>query len=140
MKRDTILQIIAKEELDSQLDPQGWRKALINKKKKKEKKKIPQSIESGDIVCVTYAQTRCTYDSCIGYVLSIERKHLFHHASILLRNQISKTIVEIRVLIFSQLLERIDIFKRNGSKRRRNKHYCSRGTRVDVGNLEVKLR
>lgn len=39
MKRDTILQIIAKEELDSQLDPQGWRKALINKKEKKKRKK-----------------------------------------------------------------------------------------------------
>ena len=133
MKPDTLLQKIAKEELDSQLDPQGWRRALI-------KKNTPQTIESGDIVRVIYNQTKCSYDPFIGYVLSIDRKHLVQDASILLRNQISKTIVEMRVPIFSPLVERIDILKKNDGKRRRNKHYYIRGTRLDVGNLEAKLR
>lgn len=133
VKPDTLLQRISKEELDTQLDPQGWRRALI-------KKNTPQSIESGDVVRVIYDQSKCSYDPFIGYVLSIDRKHLIQDASILLRNQISKTMVEMRIPIFSPLVERIDILKKNDGKRRRNKHYYIRDTRLDVGNLEAKLR
>ncbi|CAL9727942.1 large ribosomal subunit protein bL19m [Monosporozyma unispora] len=133
LKPTTILQKISVTELDSQLDSTGWRRNLL-------KKNDPQRIESGDIVRVIYDQSKCSYDPFIGYVLSLDRKEIVQDASILLRNQITKTVVEMRIPIFSPLVEKIDILKKNDGKRRRNKHYYIRGTRLDVGNLDAKLR
>ncbi|CAL9733335.1 large ribosomal subunit protein bL19m [Monosporozyma servazzii] len=138
LKPTSLLQKIGAIELDSQLDPTGWRRNILKKKKTNEG--TTQGVESGDIVRVTYDQSKCSNDPFIGYVLSVDRKEVVQDASILLRNQITKTMVEMRVPIFSPLVEKIDILKKNDGKRRRNKHYYIRGTRLDVGNLEAKLR
>lgn len=139
LKRTSILHKIGAAELETHLDPTGWRRNLL-KRTGASPGTTAQCVESGDVVRVIYDQSKCSNDAFIGYVLSVDRKELIQDASILLRNQITKTMVEMRVPVFSPLVEKIDILKKNDGKRRRNKHYYIRGTRLDVGNLEAKLR
>lgn len=115
------------------LDPQGWRRQLVSKSSR-------QNLRAGDIVRIVYNQSKCSHDNFVGYVLGVNRKELVQDSSILLRNQISKTHVEMRVPVFSPLIERIDLLKKTDGKRQRNKHYYIRGTKLDVGDLEAGLR
>lgn len=129
LKNTPLLQKISKEELDTTLDPTGWRRRLIDKHS-------GESLRAGDVVRVIYDKKKCNLDNFIGYILSVNRKELVQDASLLLRNQVSKVMVEVRVPLFSPLIQRIDILKRSDGSRRRNKHYYIRGTRLDVGNLD----
>ena len=52
----------------------------------------------------------------------------------------AKTMVEMRIPIFSPLIERIDVLRKSDGKRKRNKHYYIRNTRLDVGDLEAGLK
>ncbi|GAV53876.1 hypothetical protein ZYGR_0AK03780 [Zygosaccharomyces rouxii] len=115
------------------LDPQGWKRQLVSKKAR-------HSLRAGDVVRIVYDQSKCSYDNFVGYVLSVNHKELIQDSSLLLRNQISKTAVEMRVPVFSPLIERIDLLKKTDGKRQRNKHYYIRGTKLDVGDLEAGLR
>lgn len=115
------------------LDPEGWKRQLISKN-------AHQSLRAGDVVRVVYDRSKCSYDSFIGYVLSVNHKELIQDSSLLLRNQISKTPVEMRVPVFSPLIERIDLLKKTDGKRQRNRHYYIRGTKLDVGDLDAGLR
>lgn len=127
-----LLQRLSKNDLDAKLDPSGWRRKLVSKKK--------EALNAGDIVRVVYNSEKCAHDNFVGYVLSVDRKQLVQDASILLRNQIAKTAVEVRVPIFSPLIERIDLLRKSDSRRKRNRHYYIRGTKLDVGDLEAGLR
>lgn len=128
-----LVKKIAKKDVDSILDPNGWRQKLISVHNK-------ERIRAGDVVRVVYDGEKCKYDNIMGYVLSVDRKALALDASLLLRNQISKTFVETRVPLFSPLIERIDIIRRADARRERNKHYYIRGTKLDVGDLEAGMR
>ncbi|CAR21284.1 mitochondrial 54S ribosomal protein bL19m [Lachancea thermotolerans CBS 6340] len=128
-----LLSSLSKQELDKKLDPEGWRRSLISSHNK-------ERLRAGDVVRVAYNQQKCKYDNLMGYVLSVDRKALEQDASILLRNQYSKTFVEVRVPIFSPLVERIDLIRRADGRRQRSKHYYIRGTKLDVGDLEAGMR
>ncbi|CAI4869692.1 AFH_G0006140.mRNA.1.CDS.1 [Saccharomyces cerevisiae] len=127
-----IMKQVALSEIES-LDPGAVKRRLISKKNK-------DRLKAGDVVRVVYDSSKCSYDTFVGYILSIDRKQLVQDASLLLRNQIAKTAVEIRVPLFSPLVERIDLLTPHVSSRQRNKHYYVRGTRLDVGDLEAGLR
>ncbi|CAB4252281.1 similar to Saccharomyces cerevisiae YCR046C IMG1 Mitochondrial ribosomal protein of the large subunit, required for respiration and for maintenance of the mitochondrial genome [Maudiozyma barnettii] len=133
VKNATLLQKLSEIDLKENLDTDGWRFNLIDKNKK-------DCIRAGDIIRIVYNKEKCSYDNFIGYILSVDRKERIQDASVLLRNQISKVMVEVRVPLFSPLVERVDILKRADGSRKRNKHYYIRGTKLDVGNLESKLR
>lgn len=115
------------------LDPHGTRRNLISKHNE-------ERIKAGDIVRIIYDRSKSDYDDFIGYVLSVDRKKLVQDASLLLRNFVNKTAVEMRIPLFSPLIERIDLIRRADSKRRRNKHYYIRGTRLDVSDLDAGMR
>ncbi|QLG70774.1 hypothetical protein HG535_0A07160 [Zygotorulaspora mrakii] len=132
IQSSNILERLSRQELDTKLDPNGWRRKIISKSK--------NSLNAGDVVRVVYDAEKCSYDNFVGYVLSVDRKRLIQDASVLLRNQIAKTSVEVRVPIFSPLVERIDVLRKSDSRRKRNKHYYIRGTKLDVGDLEAGLR
>lgn len=89
---------------------------------------------------VVYDSKKCSNDNFVGYVISVDRKKYDQDASLLLRNQIAKTYVELRVPVFSPLVERIDLLRKNNGKRKRNKHYYIRGTKLDVPDLEAGMR
>ncbi|EJS44498.1 img1p [Saccharomyces arboricola H-6] len=127
-----IMKQVAQSEMES-LDPGAIRRQLISKKNK-------DRLKAGDVVRVVYNSSKCSYDAFVGYILSVDRKQLAQDASLLLRNQIAKTAVEIRVPLFSPLIERIDLLRPHTSNRQRNKHYYIRGTKLDVGDLEASLR
>ncbi|KOH00702.1 mitochondrial 54S ribosomal protein bL19m [Saccharomyces eubayanus] len=127
-----IMTRVAQSEIET-LDPGASRRKLISKKNK-------DRLKAGDVVRVVYDSSKCSYDPFVGYILSIDRKQLVQDASLLLRNQIAKTAVEIRVPLFSPLIERIDLLRPHTSNRQRNKHYYIRGTKLDVGDLEASLR
>lgn len=133
VKNATLLENISKVELKETLDPDGWRFNLIDKHN-------IERIKAGDILRIVYNKDKCSYDNFVGYILSVDRKERVQDASVLLRNQITKVMVEVRVPIFSPLIQRIDILKKSDGSRKRNKHYYIRGTKLDVGNLESKLR
>lgn len=140
--RKTILQTLSVKDVNEKLDTSEWRRKLLGKTTSCTS---TTTVQSGDIVRVLYDKSKCDNDAFIGYVLSVDKKELVQDASLLLRNQISKTFVELRVPIFSPLVERIDILKKgnsnlNSKKRQRNKHYYIRGTRLDVSDLESMLR
>ncbi|KAH3903572.1 mitochondrial 54S ribosomal protein bL19m SCDLUD_001214 [Saccharomycodes ludwigii] len=117
------------------LDPTRWRRDIISRTS-------PNRLMTGDIVRVVYNKKDSKNDDFMGYILGINRSGLTPQgSSILLRNHISKTSVELRVPVFSPLIERIDLIKRpSENKRKRNKHYYIRGTKLDVGDLEANLR
>lgn len=133
IQKANIVQTLAKKDLDTKLDPSGWRRKLVGKSPK-------DSISAGDVVRVVYDSKKCSYDNFVGYVLAVNRKNLIQDASLQLRNQISKTAVEATIPIFSPLIERIDILRKADSRRKRNRHYYIRGTKLDVGDLEASLR
>lgn len=124
---------LSEKDLDDQLDPQKWRRNLIDSKN-------TGHLRAGDVVRIVYDSSKCNYDNFIGYVLSLDRKSLAQDASVLLRNHVSKTAVEVRVPIFSPLVERIDLLRRSDGKRGRNKQYYIRDTKLDVGDLEANMR
>ena len=128
-----LIQNLCKEELKNKLDIDGWRSNLLSKHNK-------DGLKVGDIVRVLYNQDKCKFDNFVGYILSIDRKTNMQDASLLLRNQVTKVMVEVRIPIFSPLIERIDILRKSNGLRKRNKHYYIRGTKLDVGSLESKLR
>ncbi|SCU87876.1 LAMI_0D07844g1_1 [Lachancea mirantina] len=115
------------------LDPQGWRRKLISGQP-------DETTRAGDVVRVVYDSNKCNYDNFVGYVLAVDRKSMTQDASLLLRNQVAKTFVEVRVPIFSPIIQRIDILRKSDGRRKRNKHYYIRGTKLDVGDLEAGLR
>lgn len=132
-QRSNVVQSVAKQDLDIKLDPSGWRRKLVGKSPK-------ESISAGDVVRVVYDSKKCSYDNFVGYVLAVNRKNLIQDASLQLRNQISKTAVEATIPIFSPLIERIDVLRKADSRRKRNRHYYIRNTKLDVGDLEASLR
>lgn len=132
-KRANILKKLSQEQLDSKLDANNERRKLLAKGHK-------DCLKAGDIIRVVYDQSKCNYDTFVGYVLSVDRKELIEDASVLLRNQVAKTMVEMRIPIFSPLIERIDVLRKSDGKRKRNKHYYIRNTRLDVGDLEAGLK
>lgn len=131
--KSNILKVLSKQSLDKKLDSEGWRRELISPNNK-------ERLRAGDVVRVAYNSQKCNYDNLMGYVLAVDRKALQQDASILLRNQYAKTFVEVRVPIFSPLIERIDLIRRADGRRQRSKHYYIRGTKLDVGDLEAGLR
>lgn len=121
-------------ELDlEKLDPSGIKRKLISKKNE-------QRLRAGDVVRVVYNSNKCNYDNFIGYILSLDRKELVQDASLLLRDHINKTCIEIRVPVFSPLVERIDVIRKADGRRQRNKHYYIRNTKLDVGDLDANMR
>lgn len=132
-KNGVLLKNLSKIELDTKLDPTEWRRKLISKHNS-------ECVKAGDVVRVVYDKEKCSYETFVGYVLSLDRKELVQDASLLLRNQISKSVVEVRLPVFSPLIKRIDILKKGDGSRKRNKHYYIRGTKLDVRNLESKTR
>lgn len=133
-KRSTplVIKTLANQDL-SQLDPNGVKTELVSKKN-------PDRLRAGDVLRVVYNSNKCNYDNFTGYVLAVDRKPIIQDTSILLRDYIYKTCVEMRVPIFSPLVERIDLIRRADGKRRRSKHYYIRNTRLDVGDLEASMR
>lgn len=131
--RPKLLQTLSQEDIDKKLDPNGWRRKLIAKSTK-------DSIRAGDVVRVVYDSKKCAYDNFVGYVLAVNRKELTQDGSLLLRNQIAKTSVEALIPVFSPLIERIDLLRRADGRRKRNRHYYIRNTKLDVGDLEAGLR
>lgn len=117
----------------AKLDPSGAKRNLISANSE-------TRISAGDVVRVVYDSKKCNYDNFMGYVLSVDRKKLVQDASLLLRDHINKTSVEMRVPIFSPLVERIDLIRKSDGRRRRNKHYYIRNTRLDVGDLDANMR
>ncbi|AMD21461.1 HER182Cp [Eremothecium sinecaudum] len=115
------------------LDPSGAKRKLLAKSGE-------LHLKAGCIVRVVYDSSKCNYNNILGYVLSVTRRQLIQDASILLRNFHFRTAVETRVPIFSPLVERIDIIRMPDGKRRRNKHYYIRNTKLDVGDLEASMR
>ncbi|CCE63011.1 hypothetical protein TPHA_0D03780 [Tetrapisispora phaffii CBS 4417] len=146
--KNSVIYDISKTDIEKSLDPEGWRRRLLNKGPKdvtKGQKSADRTtyIETGDIVRITYDKSKCDDETFLGYVLGVYRKNLVQDSSLLLRNQVGKTFVEVRVPIFSPLIQSIDILKKCeiGEKRRkRSKHYYIRGTKLDVGELELMLR
>lgn len=132
-KKRNLVETLAKQDLDAKLDPTGWRRKLVGKSAK-------ESLSAGDVVRVVYDSKKCSYDNFVGYVLAVNRKNLVQDATLLLRNQISRTAVEALIPVFSPLIERIDVLRRADGRRKRNKHYYIRNTRLDVGDLEASLR
>ncbi|QLL31070.1 hypothetical protein HG536_0A08870 [Torulaspora globosa] len=132
-KKPNVVETLAKQDIETKLDPTGWRRELISKSTK-------NSLSAGDVVRVVYDSKKCSYDNFVGYVLAVNRKNLAQDASLLLRNQISKTAVEALIPVFSPLIERIDVLRRADSRRKRNRHYYIRNTKLDVGDLEASLR
>lgn len=129
----TIIASLSKRQLDEKLDKDRTRRDLFDKHNE-------ARIKTGDIVRVLYKRDKCSFDNFIGYVLAIDRKRLPEDTSLLLRNKIGKTAVELRVPVFSPLIDTFEIVKRANGKRQRNKHYYIRDTRLDVGELEALLR
>ncbi|QEU59051.1 Img1 [Kluyveromyces lactis] len=127
-----VVKTLADHDL-KQLDPTGVKTEMVSKKN-------PNRLRAGDVLRVVYDSKKCNYDSFTGYVLSVDRKPIVQDTSILLRDYIYKTCVEMRVPIFSPLVERIDLIRRADGKRRRSKHYYIRNTRLDVGDLEASMR
>ncbi|SCV03973.1 LAME_0H14730g1_1 [Lachancea meyersii CBS 8951] len=128
-----LLKRLSEKDMNETLDPQKWRRDLISPHNK-------DRLRAGDVVRVAYNAQKCNYDNLMGYVLSVDRKELTQDASILLRNQYAKTFVEVRVPVFSPLIERIDLIRRADKRRQRSKHYYIRNTRLDVGDLEAGMR
>lgn len=128
-KPRSMIQQLATKELN-RLDPQLWRRGLL--------KKDPTGLQSGDIIRIKY---KGKDNNIIGYIISVDRGgQSVLDSSVLVRNQVNKTVVEMRVPIFSPVIDGIDILKKSDGSRERNKHYYIRGTKLDVGNLESKLR
>ncbi|BAO41764.1 54S ribosomal protein IMG1 [Kluyveromyces marxianus] len=127
-----VIKTLAEKDLKV-LDPNGVKTELISRKN-------PNCLRAGDVVRVVYDSTKCNYDTFTGYILAVDRKPLVQDSSILLRDHIYKTCVEMRVPIFSPLVERIDLIRRADGRRGRNKHYYIRNTRLDVGDLAASMR
>jgi ribosomal protein L19 len=111
------------------LDPEGWRRKLISKENS-------ERVRTGDVVRVIY--TTRTIPTFIGQVIAKNQTGLA--ASLVLRNQVNKIGVELKVKLFSPLISRIDIIRRPRKYRPRNKQYYIRDTKLDVGDLETSLR
>ncbi|EDO18784.1 hypothetical protein Kpol_1028p59 [Vanderwaltozyma polyspora DSM 70294] len=144
IERKLVCERLSQQDIEDKLDVTKWRRRMLGRYPPAPNE-VSLKIKSGDIVRVVYDSNKSDNDSFVGYVLGVDRKRLIQDSSLLLRNQISKTFVELRVPMFSPLIERIDILKRtddvpNKRKRRRNKHYYIRGTKLDVGDLEAMLR
>ncbi|CEP61140.1 mitochondrial 54S ribosomal protein bL19m LALA0_S02e07624g [Lachancea lanzarotensis] len=131
--KPNLLKILSEKDMNESLDRESWRRDLVSSHNK-------DRLRAGDVVRVAYNSQKCKYDNLMGYVLSVDRKELTQDASILLRNQYSKTFVEVRVPIFSPLIERIDLIRRADGRRHRGKHYYIRNTRLDVKDLEAGMR
>ncbi|AET37856.1 mitochondrial 54S ribosomal protein bL19m Ecym_2103 [Eremothecium cymbalariae DBVPG len=131
-KSSDIIKQLSLKDL-STLDPQATRRKLIDRHDK-------DCIKAGDVVRVVYDASKCNRSTVVGYVLSVDRKQLIQDCSLLLRNHINKTAVEMRIPVFSPLIDRIDLIRRADGKRRRNKHYYIRNTRLDVGDLDAGLK
>lgn len=132
VQRQNLVPILTQKNLEM-LDPQGWKRKLVSKFGK-------DRLRAGDVVRIVYNKNKCSHDDFVGYILSVSRKDLVQDSSLLLRNQIAKTAVEMRVPVFSPLVERIDLLRKFDGKRHRNKHYYIRDTKLDVGDLEAGLR
>lgn len=113
----------------AKLDPEGWRRKLITANS--ETRLLP-----GDVVRIVY--TTRQIPQFLGQIIGINKGGV--DASLLLRNNITKIGVEMRVKIFSPLIQRIDVVKKPFKRRLRNKHYYIRGNRLDVGDLEADLK
>jgi len=118
------------EKLLKELDPEGWRRELIYSKTHKTR------LLSGDVIRIVY--TTRQIPQFMGQIIGINRCGA--DSSVLLRNNITKIGVEMRVKIFSPLIQRIDIVKRPLKRNHRSKQYYIRGTRLDVGDLEADLK
>ncbi|CCK72034.1 mitochondrial 54S ribosomal protein bL19m KNAG_0I02480 [Huiozyma naganishii CBS 8797] len=143
LKRGPLLRKVSMLELDSTLDRDRWRRSLLAKRARNDAPQQQQAtptVAVGDVVRVVYNRAKCAFDPFVGYVLGVNRKRVVQDASLLLRNAVAKTVVETRVPIFSPLVERIEVLKKSDGKRARNKHYYIRGTKLDVNNLEARLR
>ncbi|CCF60310.1 hypothetical protein KAFR_0J02460 [Kazachstania africana CBS 2517] len=136
--RNALLSQVSKEDVVSKLDPQGWRRKLLHPEEAS--KGNSTMLKVGDVVKIIYDKNKCSNENFVGYILSVDKKVNIQDSSLLLRNQISNTFVELRVPIFSPLVERIDVLRKTDGLKKRNKHYYIRGTKLDVGNLETKLR
>ncbi|CCH42775.1 50S ribosomal protein L19 [Wickerhamomyces ciferrii] len=120
---------IYKEQCFEKLDPEGWRRALL-------KFKSPTEIKTGDVIRVVY-NTRAI-PPFMGQIIGISRGGV--EASVVLRNNITKLGVEMRIKIFSPLISRIDIVKKPLKRKPGRKHYFIKGTKLDVKDLEADLK
>ncbi|ODV61230.1 mitochondrial 54S ribosomal protein bL19m ASCRUDRAFT_75931 [Ascoidea rubescens DSM 1968] len=111
-------------------DPTGWRRKLLMKSSS-------ELLRSGDIVKVTFKNSSSN-PPFFGYILSVTKRGL--DSSLLLRNKITKLGVELRVKVFSPLVERIDVVSKPEKRNKRSRHYYIRGTRLDVPDLEAHMK
>ncbi|ODV93635.1 hypothetical protein PACTADRAFT_35394 [Pachysolen tannophilus NRRL Y-2460] len=107
------------------LDPSGIKQKLLDSKN-------PTRLRSGDIVRINYKNN--IKPSITGMIIALNRAGL--ESNLLLRNQVTKIGVELRVSVFNPIIERIDILRKPMTYRPRNKLYYIRNNRLDVGDLE----
>lgn len=123
------VQAIYHQQQLAKLDPQGWRDRLIHGHKE-------QKLYAGDVVRIVY--TTRAIPQFLGQIIGINKRKT--DSSILLRNIVTKVGVEMRVKIFSPLIQRIDLVKRPIKKLPRNKHYYIRHTKHEVKDLEAQVK
>lgn len=126
-KHETPLALVEKQQL-SNLDPEGWRRELVDRKSEK-------CLLPGDIVRVI--KTDRTHFS--GMVIAIKRNGL--STNLVLRNKITGLGVETRYQLYSPTIEKIELMRRPNKMKRRAKLYYVRGSaKHDVGDLETEIK
>lgn len=126
-KGESAVKIVNSAEI-AQLDPEGWRTALLNRKSDK-------CLLPGDVVRVVKKdRTHFT-----GMLIAINRRG--PSTNFILRNKVTGLGVESRYLLYSPNIESIELMRRPQKKKRRAKLYYVRGSsKHDVGDLETEIK
>ncbi|CCH58460.1 hypothetical protein TBLA_0A06680 [Henningerozyma blattae CBS 6284] len=120
-----IMQKLSEKHLNTKLDTT------------EEKRKLVQNLRAGDVVRIT---ANNSYNNFVGYVLGVKRNFMKEDTMVVLRNQIGKNYVNVRLPIFSPNIERIDVIQKQKLKlkngRQPRKHNFIQGTKIDTGSIE----
>lgn len=93
-------------------------------------------IRPGDIIRVTYLDR----SDVMGRVLAVKRGQYNVGTNVLIRNLISRVGCEIRIPLFSTRLRNIEVIYKPKSRMPRSKHYYTRNTKYDYGDVEAYLK
>lgn len=107
----------------SLLDPTGARSRLFSKTN-------PDRAKVGDILYTTFKSG----EPFAGVILSI--KGSGPHASVLLRNHLTKIAVEMSIKIYSPLVQSMEIAQRSPKRKRRARIYYMRKPEHDLGSVQ----
>ncbi|OJJ48430.1 hypothetical protein ASPZODRAFT_140723 [Penicilliopsis zonata CBS 506.65] len=108
----------------SVLDPTSERKKLFDYRRN------PRSVKVGDILRVTFKNG----DPFSGVCLSIRLRGI--DTSFLLRNELTRTAVEMSVKLFSPNVKSVEIVERTATRKRRARLYYMRQRKHDVRSVE----